>query len=152
VQVVDLAECVHAELQEIGAAAADKDLELAVNADPAAPRIQGWQPGLHVLIRNLVENAIHHSPHGGRIDIGILARDGGTVLAVSDEGEGIAPDQRDAMLARFRRGGESSEGSGLGLAIVARIADVHGAKIVLENSARGGLVVEVAFPPGPHQL
>lgn len=152
VQVVDLAECVDAELQEIGAAAADKDLELVVNADPAAPRIQGWQPGLHVLIRNLVENAIHHSPHGGRIDIGILAREGGTVLAVSDEGEGIARDQRDAMLARFRRGAESNEGSGLGLAIVARIAEVHGAKVVLENSARGGLVVEVAFPRGPHQL
>ncbi|HEV7490660.1 MAG TPA: ATP-binding protein [Rhodanobacteraceae bacterium] len=152
VQAVDLAECVQAELQEIGGAAADKDLELVVNADPNAPRIQGWQPGLHVLIRNLIENAIHHSPHRGRIEIRILARDGGTVLTVSDEGEGIAADQRVAMLARFRRGAESSEGSGLGLAIVARIAEVHGAKIVLENAARGGLVVEVAFPRGPHQV
>lgn len=152
VQAVDLAECVHAELQEIGAAAADKDLELVVNADPAAPRIEGWQPGVRVLIRNLVENAIHHSPHGGRIDIGILTRRGATVLAVSDEGEGIAPEQRDAMLARFRRGAEGSEGSGLGLAIVARIAEVHGAKIMLENSARGGLRVEIAFPAGAHQI
>ena len=152
VQAVDLAECVHAELQEIGGAAADKDLELIVSADPSAPRIEGWKPGLHVLIRNLVENAIHHSPHGGRIDIRILARDGATVLSVSDEGEGIAAEQRDTMLARFRRGADGNEGSGLGLAIVARIAEVHGAKVVLENAALGGLIVEVAFPAGPHQV
>ncbi len=146
VQAVDLAHCVQSELQEIGEAAADKDLELIVHADPVVPRIEGWEPGLRVLIRNLVENAIHHSPPGGRIDITVTTRNSTTVLAVGDEGDGIPPEQRDAMLSRFRRGDSAAEGSGLGLAIVARIAEVHGAKVMLENSVKGGLCVEVAFP------
>jgi len=92
------------------------------------------------------ENAINHSPPGGRIDIAVTSRNSATVLAVGDEGEGIPPEQREAMLQRFRRGESSNEGSGLGLAIVARIAEVHGAKVVLENSVKGGLCVAVAFP------
>ena len=146
VQAVDLATVVRAELQEISPRAIEKDLEIALNVDKYAPRIEGWEPGLAVLIRNLIDNAVAHSPPHGRIDITIGSRDGATVLAISDQGPGIAPELRSRVFARFRRAVEGGEGSGLGLAIVARIAELHCADVRLDEASGGGLRVEVAFP------
>lgn len=146
VQAVDVAAVVREELQEIGPRAVEKDLEIDLAADPYAPPIEGWEPGLAVLIRNLIDNAVAHSPLHGRIGIAIEMRDGATVLAVSDHGPGIAPELRARVLARFRRGTEGGEGSGLGLAIVARIAELHRAQVRLDDAPGGGLRVEVVFP------
>jgi two-component system sensor histidine kinase QseC len=146
VQAVDLARVVRIELEEISPRAIEKDLEIVLHADAGAPSIEGWEPGLGVLIRNLVDNAVAHSPLHGRIDIAIETRDGAAVLAVSDQGPGIPAELRTRVFARFRRGVENGEGSGLGLAIVARIAELHGAEVRLADASGGGLRVEVAFP------
>ena len=146
VQAVDLARVVRAELAEIGPRAIEKDLEIALDVGADAPSIEGWQPGLAVLIRNLVDNAVAHSPAHGRIDIAVRSREGATVLAISDQGPGIPAELRARVFARFRRGVENGEGSGLGLAIVARIAELHGAQVRLGDSRDGGLRIEVAFP------
>lgn len=146
VQAVDLATVVRSELGEISPRAVEKDLEVALNVDEYAPRIEGWEPGLAALIRNLVDNAVAHSPAHGRIDISIETRNGATVLAVSDQGPGIPEELRTRVFARFRRGVEGGEGSGLGLAIVARIAELHCAQVRLGDARGGGLRVEVAFP------
>jgi two-component system sensor histidine kinase QseC len=146
VQAVDLATVVRGELQEISPRAFEKDLEVVLDADKYAPRIEGWEPGLAVLIRNLVDNAVAHSPARGRIDITIEARRGATVLLVSDQGPGIPAELRARVFARFRRGVDGGEGSGLGLAIVARIAELHRAQVRLDDADGGGLRVEVAFP------
>jgi two-component system sensor histidine kinase QseC len=146
VQAVDLATVVRAELEEISPRAIEKDLEVVLNADAYAPSIEGWEPGVAVLIRNLVDNAVAHSPPHGRIDIAIETRDGAAVLAISDQGPGIPEELRTRVFARFRRGVENGEGSGLGLAIVARIAELHGAEVRLVDARGGGLRVEVVFP------
>ncbi|HEX5124572.1 MAG TPA: ATP-binding protein [Rhodanobacteraceae bacterium] len=146
VQAVDLARVVRAELAEINPRAIEKDLEIALDVDAYAPSIEGWEPGVAVLVRNIVDNAVAHSPPHGRIDIAIRSRDGTAVLAVSDQGPGIPAELRTRVFARFRRGIENGEGSGLGLAIVARIAELHGAEVRLGDSRDGGLRIEVAFP------
>ncbi len=146
VQAVDLAAVVRTELQEVGPRAIEKDLEIALHVDDEVPPIEGWEPGLAALIRNLVDNAIAHSPPRARIGITIGTRDGAVVLSVSDEGPGIPPALRAHVFARFRRAVEGGEGSGLGLAIVARIAELHRAEIRLDDATGGGLRVEVAFP------
>jgi two-component system sensor histidine kinase QseC len=146
VQAVDLARVVRAELAEINPRAIEKDLEIALDVDAYAPSIEGWEPGVAVLVRNIIDNAVAHSPPHGRIDIAIRSRDGTAVLAVSDQGPGIPAELRTRVFARFRRGVENGEGSGLGLAIVARIAELHGAEVRLGDSRDGGLRIEVAFP------
>lgn len=147
-QVVDLHACVEEELQDLGTMAADKDLEIVVEADALALPVDGWEPGLRTLLRNLLDNAIRYSPEGGRIHVRIGTRDGGTLLVISDRGPGIAPAQRMAMLGRFRRGDDAvGEGSGLGLSIVARIAELHRARITLTDAdTDAGLRVEIVFP------
>jgi two-component system OmpR family sensor kinase len=69
---------------------------------------------------------------------------------VDDSGPGLPPDERERVLDRFYRSGETqAPGSGLGLAIVKSIADLHGATVTLDQSpSLGGLRVLVRFPSG----
>ncbi|GAA0724023.1 ATP-binding protein [Dokdonella soli] len=145
---VDLGRCVDEELAALGLAAVDKDIEIVRAIDESARIVNGWEPGLRTLLRNLLDNAIRYGFAHGRIDIGIASRAGRTLLTISDSGPGIVASRRAAMLERFQRGSEAAgEGSGLGLSIVARIADLHGASVsLLDPDDRQGLRVEVLFP------
>ena len=144
----DLARCIDEELAEFGAAAVGKDVEIVRSIDPTAQFIEGWEPGLRALVRNLLDNALRYGFEHGRIEIETLRRGDRIVLAISDSGPGIVPSRRAHMLERFQRGGDvRCEGSGLGLSIVARIAEVHRARLdLLDAHGRRGLRVEVAFP------
>jgi two-component system sensor histidine kinase QseC len=147
-QAVDLRRCVDEELQELGAMAADKDLEIAINSEAEACIVDGWEPGLRTLLRNLLDNAIRYSFPGGRVEIDIAQHDGGTRLSIANHGPGIEPARRASMFERFQRGPDGiSEGSGLGLSIVARVAQLHRARVTLADvDTHEGLRVEITFP------
>jgi two-component system sensor histidine kinase QseC len=144
---VDLARCIDDALLASDLAIVDSDTEIVRSIDERASRVQGWEPGLRTLLRNLIDNALRYGGAHGRIEIDVASRGGRTLLAVSDRGPGIPAAQRAAMLERFRRGAEvKAQGSGLGLSIVARIAELHGATLNLtEPPDRQGLRVEVLF-------
>lgn len=146
---VDLDACVDDELQQVGMFASERDIEVAVRRDGAAHVVQGWEPGIRTLLRNLFDNAIRYNVHGGRIVVELREAAGSTVLAVEDTGPGIEPERRESMFQRFRRGaGVDAEGSGLGLSLVARVAQLHRARVTLATAEGGqGLRVEIAFPP-----
>lgn len=109
------------------------------------PIVQGDPDRLATLLDNLVDNALRHTPAGGRVDVS--ARDQGAPrLQVADSGPGIPEAERARVFDRFYRGaGQVGVGSGLGLAIVKVVADAHGAQVVLDESAAGGLRVTVRF-------
>jgi signal transduction histidine kinase len=98
-------------------------------------------------LANLVENAVNHGREGGRIRLALTP---GRVLVVEDDGEGIPPGAREAVLRRFHRldAARSRPGAGLGLALVAAVAELHGARLALGDAAPG-LRVELALPPAP---
>lgn len=114
-----------------------------------------FEGGSHVLgdaellaqaVANLIENAMHHTPAGTAISIGVH-RDGGEVrLDVSDDGPGIPGQDRQRVLEPFVRldQSRSTPGSGLGLSLVAAIARFHGARLVLADAAPG-VRVSLAF-------
>jgi two-component system, OmpR family, sensor kinase len=98
-----------------------------------------------VLINNLLDNAIRHTPSGGRVDV-TLSRDAdGIALTVLDSGTGIAESEIERVCDRFYRCvGTPGQGSGLGLAIALRIAQRHHATLVVQNRAgASGLSVAV---------
>jgi signal transduction histidine kinase len=101
-----------------------------------------------VALGNLVDNAIRHSPRGGKVDVHVRA-DGAVVVAeVLDAGPGIPPAERERVFDRFHRGDAAAgSGSGLGLAIVREIATRHGATVELGDRDDGpGLCARMRFP------
>jgi len=113
--------------------------------------VQGQPEPLHILLRNLLDNAIKYSPEGGQVDLSLSVEQGAPCLTVEDSGPGIPEPERERVFDRFYRTADASAaGSGLGLAIVRTIATRHGAQVRLDRSERlGGLKAEVQFQPPP---
>lgn len=125
------------------------DLGLAA-LEPA--EVRGDATALRILLRNLLDNAVKYAPPGGVVDLSVARDAQGVLLAVEDNGPGIAPEERARAFERFHRlpSQDGAPGSGLGLAIVQAIARQHGAAVVLSRSQRlGGLRAEVRFGARP---
>jgi len=126
------------------AAAADRHPQAAVTADvPEAPVVvRGWEPGLRLVLDNLLENAARHG--GGRVHL-TLAPD--ATVCVDDDGPGIPEDQRGRVFEPFARvDGTGAPGSGLGLALVAQQVRRHGGRVTIGDGALGGARVTVTLP------
>jgi two-component system sensor histidine kinase QseC len=108
----------------------------------------GSAPGLGILLRNLIDNAIAHTAEGGVVDITVNKSGAGVDLIVTDNGPGIPPAERGRIFDRFHRGaGSSTPGCGLGLSIVRGIAQLHGGTVTLADPPMGrGLRVRVHLP------
>lgn len=125
-----------------------KQIEIELIAKEADYTLLGNTTGLHVLIRNLVDNAIRYTPRGGIIKVLIFNASDSIILQVIDNGPGIPDKLRARVFERFFRVlGTNAQGSGLGLAIVEQIAKLHKGSIGLDTPEEGtGLQVEVCFP------
>jgi two-component system sensor histidine kinase QseC len=145
-QPVDMGTLAESVCADLGPLILDKDLDFALAAAPGC-RVTGQAEWLRVLIRNLVDNAIRYTPPGGQVRVSVASTDGRCRLSVSDSGPGIPASEREAVLRRFHRLDQGTQpGSGLGLAIVARIAELHGAKLELaESENQQGLKVVVRW-------
>lgn len=109
--------------------------------------VHGNAEALFRAVRNLVENAIRHTPPGVSIEVE-LTEDG--VVRVLDDGPGVPVADREAIFRRFwRRDRESTEGRGLGLAIVSRVAEAHDGSITIEDRPGGGAVFTLRLKPAP---
>ena len=118
-----------------------------VSADPAQ---------LQRIIRNLIDNALRHTPSGGLVRVEASLVDGAALISVSDTGPGLAPDKMDRVFEPFYRGerarlrphdgGGGSSGAGLGLAIASRLVQAHGGRIWAEQSSADGAVFRFTIP------
>jgi signal transduction histidine kinase len=109
--------------------------------------VAGQADALAMVVRNLVDNAIRHTPEGSHIDISLFDTPNGKVgLRVCDTGPGIPADRREAAFDRFQRLGSDKPGSGLGLAIVNRIIAQHDGSISLADNWPQGLCVGISLP------
>ncbi|MCF8200123.1 MAG: GHKL domain-containing protein, partial [Sulfuritalea sp.] len=89
---------------------------------------------LQVLLRNLIDNALRHGK-ATQVEVSITARQNRTLLSVSDNGCGIADDERERVKQRFYRSATADfSGSGLGLSIVKRIAELHGGALDIKHT------------------
>jgi signal transduction histidine kinase len=123
------------------ALAQDKSIALSGAVEPVW--IRGNSETLFQAIRNLAENAIHHTPEGTVVEIEV-AEDG--VVRVLDNGPGIPESERELIFRRFWRRDRRRPGSaGLGLSIVSRIVEAHAGSINVENRATGGATFSLRF-------
>jgi two-component system sensor histidine kinase TctE len=145
--VLDLADVVRSVALELSPLIADKELDFEIETAAAPVRSHEWM--LRELTRNLLHNAIGHSPAGAALSVRVDARGGCAVLAISDSGPGIPAELRTRLFQPFSPGNARS-GSGLGLAICHEITGALAGSVSLDNrTARGhvaGLDTTVRLP------
>ena len=114
----------------------------------AGVTVHGDKDLLTQAIANLIENGLRHTPAGTVLRVTLSAGSGaGPVLAVADNGPGVAPDDLPRLTQRFYRTERSrtTAGNGLGLSLVAAVMDLHRGRVDLE-AAYPGLAVRLTFP------
>ncbi|MEY2631897.1 MAG: hypothetical protein RIR00_551 [Pseudomonadota bacterium] len=143
--VLDLALLAQEVCAEMGHDILARGLDFSLEAVPTP--VRGRADWLRVLLRNLLDNALRYTPPGGRLQLSLDGRG----LTLRDSGPGIPAAARAAALQRFNRlGDNSTPGSGLGLSIVARIAELHQARLRL-GDAGPGLEVRLEWPDAATQ-
>lgn len=113
----------------------------AVDADPAR---------LAQALRNLLANALAHTPRGGSVDLAARSEGGSIVFEVSDTGSGIPPEHLPHIFDRFYRvdaaRARDAGGSGLGLAIVKQLVEAHGGEVSASSELGKGAIVRFTLP------
>ncbi len=132
------------------ALAAEQDVQVicegngTINADPILFRR---------VISNLLSNALHYTPAGGKISFSVHCIDGGIEVICRDSGMGIRQEHLPKIFDRFYRISPSrsstAEGAGLGLAIVKSIVGLHRGKIAVQSAIGEGTSVRIFFPAQP---
>lgn len=90
------------------------------------------------VIRNLLNNAVRHTPRGTSIRLGAYQEDGEVCIEVIDKGPGIDPQDRLRILEKFGRGAGAGEGRGLGLYLSQRILHAHGSGLSIDSGPGEG--------------
>jgi signal transduction histidine kinase len=121
-----------------------QDKRVAVTGARKPILVPGNAEMLGRAVRNLVENALVHTPPHTTVEIEV---DPAGAIIVSDHGPGVPAAEREQIFRRFWRRDRRRQGSsGLGLSIVSRIAERHGAAISVDNRPGGGAAFTLSFP------
>jgi two-component system, OmpR family, phosphate regulon sensor histidine kinase PhoR len=130
--------------------AAEKDLEISVNAPQRLPDIAGDRRRLAEVLQNLLDNAIQYTLPGGQIMLSAETSGDEVVLTVSDTGIGIPQADQPRIFERFYRvdAARSREagGTGLGLAIAKHLVEVHGGRLWVESEVGQGSQFHFSVP------
>ncbi|MBS0445788.1 MAG: sensor histidine kinase [Proteobacteria bacterium] len=148
VPVVDWAGVARAVALDLAPLIVARHLDFSIETEPAPVRAHEW--ALRELTRNLLHNAIKHTPDGMAVAMTLAAEAGQATLTIADSGPGINAEQRMRLFQPFAAGAASSDaarGAGLGLAICQAIVQTLGGRIALDNRAGGrGLAATVTLP------
>ncbi|HEX5360973.1 MAG TPA: ATP-binding protein [Fluviicoccus sp.] len=128
-------------------------LVMTVTAGAALPVVAGQAELLAVLLRNLLENAVNHTPEGGAVTLALLPEPTGVAITVTDTGPGVPEDKLSLISRRFVRASPRDiQGTGLGLEIAGRIVRLHRGEIHFANRPEGGFSVRVSLPAAPEAV
>ncbi len=142
---VDIAELIHALLEEVAPALSSKGLTPVLQM-PAEITILGDRSLLYSLFRNIIDNTLAYAVGADTLTLACTPQDDGTyAFTISDNGEGVAAEHLPHLFERFYRvdKGRSRKtgGTGLGLAIVKNVVLLHGGTIAATATDGGGLTI-----------
>jgi signal transduction histidine kinase len=125
---------------------AARSIALSIAVEPQSLEIEVDAELLDQALINLVRNAIEalrDAPDGGIALSAARDLDGRIVIAVADNGPGIAPDQREKVFVPFFT--TKRQGSGVGLTLARQIATLHGGMVAITETKGGGATVSLRF-------
>ena len=141
--------------------ATKKGITLAADVPPGLPTLRADREKLTHVLGNLVGNAIHFTPEGGRVWIAASVREGAAddaparefLVEVGDTGIGIAPEHHELIFREFAQVDSSTSrrhhGTGLGLAIARKLVELHGGRIWVESALGEGSRFRFTLPLAP---
>ncbi|MDQ0822736.1 two-component system sensor histidine kinase SenX3 [Arthrobacter sp. V4I6] len=126
-----------------------KNIQLVVGGRADA-MVYGDQDLLVTALRNLIDNAIRYSPENTRVGVGVRVKDGLVAVSVTDQGEGLSPDEQERVFERFYRvdaaRSRHTGGTGLGLSIVKHVISNHGGEVTLWSQPGQGSTFTIRLP------
>jgi two-component system, OmpR family, sensor kinase len=151
---VDLLAIAADAVQSAQAVTPDRDVALRIGPgsdDP--PVVLGDEPRLRQVVRNLVDNAVAHTPSDTPIELRVRTEQGTAVVEVADRGPGLTAEQRERVFERFYRVDKARSreagGTGLGLAIVASLVAAHHGTVEVDSEPGRGATFRVRLPLAP---
>ncbi|PJJ61946.1 sensor histidine kinase [Compostimonas suwonensis] len=130
-----------------------RKVNLVSGGDKGA-EVYGDEPLLIIAVHNLITNAVHYSPDGSRVGVGIRNADGIVEIAVTDQGVGIPEDDLERVFERFFRVDQARSrhtgGTGLGLSIVKHAVQNHGGDIRVWSRPGYGSTFTIRLPEASH--
>ncbi len=137
---VDLAELVDESVEAMGSLSATRGVELLVDTTGSVPVVAD-PAAVGRILRNLVDNAVRHSPSGSAVTVTVTTGDGEAAVVVADEGEGFPEEFRSKAFERFARADSARTrregGAGLGLAIARELTVLSGGSIEMLDGPGG---------------
>ncbi len=144
-ELVDLAELAEDVNNYLRPLAERHQVYVQISRAAGTAPVEADRGALFMFLRNLIENAIQHSPRGGTVAVRIAADH----LSVCDEGPGIAADELPKVFNRFWRGpARRNDGAGLGLSICAEIAAAHKWDLRAQSNGQGAQFTAFFTSPG----
>jgi two-component system sensor histidine kinase SenX3 len=112
--------------------------------------VYGDQDLLVTALRNLIDNAIRYSPENTRVGVGVRAKEGLISISVTDQGDGMSPEDQERVFERFYRAdaarSRQTGGTGLGLSIVKHVISNHGGEVTLWSQPGQGSTFTIRLP------
>ncbi len=138
-QPMELADVVKEAVDTYKPLAHGRDIDLHVELLGAIPAIQGDPARLRQVMLNLLDNALRHTPDGGRVVVTVQQEDGALAVRVQDNGRGLSAEQLPYVFDRFYKAdrGRDQSGAGLGLAIAKAVVEAHGGRITAASAGPG---------------
>ena len=127
-----------------GSHAEQSNVRIQVIAPPNMPALKADPSHITQVLLNLMLNGLQAMPHGGTLTLEAKASNGTVLMAVTDTGIGIAPENLSRIFEPYFT--TKPQGSGLGLAISRRIVEAHGGTITASNQPGGGCRFEISLP------
>jgi signal transduction histidine kinase len=147
---IDIARLVRDNVELNRVLAEEKEIAITLTAHADVPRIVADPRKVEQILNNLLSNAVKYSSRATTVRVEVRAADGGVLIVVADEGQGIPAGELGMILRPFQRGtpkGTAGEKStGLGLAIVKRLVDGHGGRLSYESEVGRGTTFSVWLP------
>ncbi|HEX7949561.1 MAG TPA: ATP-binding protein [Candidatus Limnocylindrales bacterium] len=141
IEPVDVMALVSAAIERYAGSAAEREIVLRVDADPAVPPVSADRDRLVEVLDNLLSNAVRYTADGTRVTVQLRGTPGEVVVSVVDLGPGLTDEQRERVFERFYRADPSRSralgGSGIGLAIAKALVELMGGRIWAESDGPG---------------
>jgi two-component system sensor histidine kinase BaeS len=166
-QAIDLAPEIQSTLDSLELAAEAQGVALTAHLSGGLPPVRADSDRLAQVLRNLLVNALRHTPAGGSVTVTAARAGSTTEVVVSDTGEGIAPQDLPHVFERFWRadaarsrtgssgpGGSElrwARGSGLGLSVARSLVEAQGGRIWVESTQGEGTTFRFTLPLAGNQ-